>query len=486
MSIQKQLVSLGIATLGSGALLQLAALPAQAGDSPYTATGWVIGVPVPGIWCTNAAGQVGIRGNTHLARVESSEPRLTGRRTILVNGAAQADGSTLMYGAAYCEVGTWDATGTNFTATSGMWDTTYRGTMGADGSLLLHIVGTGWGGAIDGWRLDETLTRAPGPILDPAIPYNYTGTIQPPPLSTNLLLDDFSGPPVGWTLYGPTGSPGSYSYTPTNGQLVVNAYWPGVVTRGVVDSYTIGGPFTPQWSVTDGQTVESRVELVSLNASASAADLVLGGLGGFYAIYKGHDSMWIRKWSPNLPWGPVIVFSYEKVRVPDTNVILSLSLTKSNANVVVTARLLAKGNSATVLYERSVVDTPGADPALTSAEFLHLSGMNLALHPDLAGAPFTTTAGAAIGLFQYNYDGQQPVATATFDNLELRKYEIPPLGIAQAVTLTWPDLGSYSIESAPSVQGPWLPLTDAVPPEMKQMTVPVTSPAQFFRLVQAP
>jgi hypothetical protein len=172
-------------------LLLLAALPVAAADTPYTATGWVIGVPVPGVWCTNALGQVGFRGNAHLARVVSTNPRLTGRRTIFVDGAAQADGSSIIYGPAYQEAGNWDATGTNFTATGGMWEISYRGTMGTDGSLQLHLVGSGWGGTIDGLRLDETVTRTNGPILDPAIPYQYTGTIKPPPLNTNQVLDNF-------------------------------------------------------------------------------------------------------------------------------------------------------------------------------------------------------------------------------------------------------------------------------------------------------
>jgi hypothetical protein len=118
-------------------------------STPYTATGWVIGVPVPGLWCTNALGQVGFRGNAHLARVVGTDPRLTGRRTIFVDGAAQADGSSIIYGPVYHEVGTWDVAGTNFTPTGGMWETTYRGTMGTDGSLQLHMVGSGWGGTIE-------------------------------------------------------------------------------------------------------------------------------------------------------------------------------------------------------------------------------------------------------------------------------------------------------------------------------------------------
>jgi hypothetical protein len=251
----------------------------------------------------------------------------------------------------------------------------------------------------------------------------------------------------------------------------------------VVDSYTFGGPSTT-WSAAEGQTLEARVDLVNLNASATAARLVLGTTSGFYSIFKAHDSMAIAKWSASLPWGPMIVFSYEKVQAPDTNVILGLALTRNNPNVVVTARVLDKSNPNTVLYERSVVDTPGADPALTSAEFLNLSGMDLAMDPDLEGAPFTT-ARVVVGVWQYN-DGTLPEAVATYDNLELRKYETPPLGIAHAVALTWPDAGSFTVEAAPTVNGPWLPVQDLAMPGMKQRTVRASSPAEFFRLRQAP
>jgi hypothetical protein len=165
-------------------------------------------------------------------------------------------------------------------------------------------------------------------------------------------------------------------------------------------------------------------------------------------------------------------------------VILTLALTRRDPNVVVTTRILSKSNPGAVLYERSVVDTPGLDPALTSEEFLRLSGINLSLHADLAGAPFTA-AGVTVGLFQYN-DGTLPAAIATYDNLELRKYEIPPLGITSAVRLSWPAVESYSVLGAPTVNGPWLPVNDTARPGMRQMTVPLDSPAQFFRLIQAP
>jgi hypothetical protein len=463
-------------------ILLLAALPVAAADTPYTATGWVIGVPVPGIWCTNALGQVGFRGNAHLARVVGSDERLTGRRTIFVDGAAQADGSSIIYGPVYHEVGTWDAAGTNFTPTGGMWENSYRGTMGTDGSLQLHIVGTGSGGTIDGLRLDETLTRVAGPPLDPTIPYQYTGTIKPPPVNTNLVLDDFSGPAVGWQIYGA----GSYSYTRPNAVLVVNGYWPGVITRALIDSYTFGGPST-LWTVADGQTLETRVDLVNLNARATAAFFVLGNAGGLYAILKGHDFVSLHKWSTSLPWGPITMFRFQKVQIPDSNVVLALALKKTGANVEVTARVLDKSNTNSVLYVDGFTDTPNADPALTSAEFLNLSGMQLSLSPDLPGAPLTT-AGGVVGVFQYNPDGQQPAAIAIYDNLQLSKYEIPPLGIQRAMRLTWPAPAAvnWAVVGAPTVQGPYTPVQDPVLPGLQQMTVPASELMQFFRLRQAP
>jgi hypothetical protein len=468
--------------------LMLAASALRA-DTPYTGTGWVYQVPVAGIWCTNAQGQVGMRGNAHLVRVNCSDPRLTGRRTVFVNGAAQTDGSSLLFGAACQEVGSWDSAGTNFTATGEMWETSYRGTMGADGSLQLHIVGHGWGGTIDGLRVDETLTRAAGAIMDTNIPYSYIGTIKPPPLSTNLVIDDFTGPATsgncypGWVCFGPA----THTYTRTNGQLVVSGHWPGVITRNVPDTYTFGGTYV--WTVADGQTVEVRVDLVNLGASANAARLVLAteSESGFYSVFKGHDFVALTKWSARLPDGPVIMFFYEKAQVPDTNVVLSLALTKASANVLVTTRLWDKANPDSVLYERSVVDTPGIDPALTSVELQALSGMSLTLSPDIKEAPFTGGA-ALIGVFQYNDDGQQPGAVATFDNFEIRKDEVPVVGIARAARLSWPAPAgvNWIVQGAPKVQGPYMPVEDLEMPGIQQMTVPMGDPMRFFRVIPAP
>ena len=467
----------------AAALLLLAALTLRAG-SPYTATGWVIGTPVPGIWRSSALGSPEIRGNAHLVRVESSDLRATGRRTMFLNAGTQADGSSLLYGTAYQEVGTWDLTGTDFIPSGGMWESTYRGTMAEDGSLRLHVLGCGWGGTVDGLRIEETLTRPAGDLFDPAIPYQCAGTIKPPSAGTTVVIDDFSGPAVGWSYWGPA----AHSYTRIDGQLVVRGSW-HVVTRSVMDSYTFGGSLRNAQTVDSGETLEARVDLVSLNESATAARVVLGDGYRLYGVFMGHGFMALNKWSDKEanPGRDVIMFFYEETSLPQTGVIPALALTRVGSDTLLTVRVLDRANPSSVLYTRSVVDTPRADPVLTSAELEALSGMSLSLCTDVP-EPSMTGSTAAIGVFQYNYDGNQPAAEAVFDNLELWKYEAPAAEIGLAVQLSWPALPGlrWIVESAPSLEGPWGPVEDTPMPGMEQRAVPATELMRFFRLQLAP
>jgi hypothetical protein len=411
--------------------------------------------------------------------VVGTDARLTGRRTIFVDGAAQADGSSIIYGPVYHEVGTWDGTGTNFTPAGGMWEISYRGTMGTDGSLQLHLVGFGWGGAIDGLRLDETLTRVAGPTLDPTIPYLYTGTIKPAPLNTNQVLDNFDDNLLtDWSVYG------NGSYFNTNQQLTVRAHYPGVHTTTIHDSYVLGGHSTT-WTVPNGQTREWRVDLVSLDENAANhAKLTAGTPSGLYSIYKGRNHVFIDKWPT--AGGGFSILACDTTAIRNTNVILALALTRMQPNLVITARVLDKADPNTVYYQRTVVDTPNVDPTLNAAQFQALTGMNLLdLGPD-KGSPFTSF-GAFLGVFQYT-DGTQPAVLATFDNLELRTSEVPGVGIERAVRLRWPASATlnYAVEGAPTLQGPWTPVQDTAVPGMNQMTAPASELMQFFRLHQSP
>lgn len=181
------------------------------------------------------------------------------------------------------------------------------------------------------------------------------------------------------------------------------------------------------------------------------------------------------------------MFFYEGKAIKNTNVVLSLVLTRVDPNVVVTVRVLDKENQEAVLYQRSVVDTPQADPTLTQAELLALSGMNLIINPDVIGPPSTSGDGILLNAWQYT-DGTRPMLTVTYDNLQMRISEVPFLGIEPAVRVSWPALSTlkYSVETAPTVLGPWMPVQDLTMPGMQQMTVPMSDFAGFIRVIQAP
>jgi len=451
-------------------------------DTNYTATGWVTSVPIWPIVCTNAAGQVLLRGNAHVAAVQSTDPRLTGNRLIFANASFQADGTAQVWGTAYQQVGTFDAN-TNFTPTAGLWEINYSGVMRTDYSLELSLVGSGSGGAVDGQRITETMTRgvATGPI-DPAVPYLYTGTIKPAPVDIKQVVDNFDDNQViGWSRQGP----GLFlPLIESNYQFTVRGKWPFIKTYQHADTYT-WGRLTTNWSVANGQTVEWRVDLVAMSEDATnAAAIVPGSLGRsqIYILYKGRDFVQLAKW---LGTG-MAVFFHEQQAVKNANVVLSLALTRTDPRLALTARVLDKDNQEAVLYQRTVVDTPQADATLTSDQLLALSSMKLTIVPDIADPPIT--AGDAVFLDAWQYtDGDRPEVSVTYDNLEMRTTEIPSTGIERAVRLSWPTTGlNYAAQWAPTLQGPWQPVPEQTIPGMNQMTLPASSLMQFFRLIWAP
>jgi hypothetical protein len=466
-------------------LLLLTALAASAQTTPCTSTGWVNGVQFPGMFCTNALGQVFARGIVHTARVQATDPRVTGQVLIITEGAMNADGTANLQGQSYLQVGTWDPAGTTFTPTGGLWQMNWHGVMQTDYSIVNHIAGYGSGGTIDGLRLEQTLTRAAaqGPI-DPTIPYLYTGTIKPAPLNMSQVLDNFDDNWVtGWTAdYNHT--KGTGGAIEANGQFTVWGSFPGVITTSSYDSYVLMMLGEATLRVEDGQTLEVRADLVGLNDDAAAANMSLGGTAGLYFLSKTRDSIALAKWTPG---NHNSFFACETAAVRNTDVILALALTRVAQNVIVTARVLDKADPNVVLYARTVVDTPTADPSLTADEYAQVSGMHLlGINRDAAGQP-PTAFRPGLWVFQYN-DGTKERAEATFDNLELRTSEIPPVGIERAVRLSWPASATinYAVEGGPTVQGPWLPVQDQTIPGFQTMTVPATGPARFFRLIQAP
>jgi hypothetical protein len=465
------------------AFLVLAALPPAAADPPtITGTGYLVGVPVPGILCTNAAGQVSLKGNVHVLMVQADDPRTTGRFQASMDLAYQADGTPLFGGAAYQEVGTWnlaDPANPKFTPTGGMWQCHYRGVAQPDGSDVIAMTGYGVGGAIDGLRLEETITKGPGVPFDPPVPYLGTGTIKPAPVTTVEVIDSFddSSPP-GWNQ---GAGQGTVNVIQANGQLTIRGEWPGIPTVTQEDTTAWASP-DRAWTVNQGQSLEVRVDLVSLSGTAPGAALTLyhNSPGVGYWMVKGRDYVGVGKHNGG---GGFTCLSADRLATQNTNEILVLAITPADPNVILTARVLDKGNGEAVLYERSTVDTPASDPRLNSAQLAAITGVTVQVQDDPSGAPWTSGDSPWIGVFQYT-DGTLPAAEATFDNFEVRMHEVPQVGIERTVQLTWPaPTGTdYAVEGAPTVNGSWLPLNDQSLPGFKQMTVPANKDMRFFRL----
>jgi len=475
----------GASVLATALVPLLAVLPATGQtDTPFTATSWLTGVPVPGFLGTNALGQVSLKGNVHVLRVQADDARVAGRLQAMPDVAFQADGTRVFSGTAYDEVGTWDATGANFTPAGGLWCLKYQGVTQADGSVQYTMAGYGIGGTIDGLRVELTATRPAGPTFDPTIPYLASGTIKPAPVDTRVVLDDFDDnqiDPAIWTTFGAVA--GTVSAVEVNQQFTIQGTWQ-TPTHGITD-YTAWGWAVRPWAVLSGQTIEVRVDVVGLSQTATASELAIYHAGGqAYVFTAARD--WIAIAKQYLPGNAC--FLVDKVTTKTTDVVLVLALTPVGQNVVVTAKVLDKADGA-VLHQSSVVDTPASDPALTRDEVAQLTGGILLddLRSDPSGAPWTSGVAFLLGVFQ-NTDGTLSAAEATFDNFELRTYEVPPVGIERTVQLTWPAPAgmNYAVEGAPTVQGPWLPIDDVATPGLKQMTVPANDIMKFFRLQQAP
>lgn len=464
--------------------LLLTTLPlAAAGPVAYTGIAHLVDVPVPGVLCTNASGQVSIKGNVHVLRVECTDPRMTGRLQATMDLAYQADGRSTFGGTAAQEVGTWNLTdplNPQFTPTGGVWDLQYRGIAQADNSNQTTLIGYGIGGAIDGLRVEQAVTRGPGTVLDPAIQYTGSGVISAPPVDTIVVIDNFDSPPApSW----PKGAgSGFVTVTETGGQLMIQGTWSSP-TQTSIDTTAYTEP-NRAWSVRAGQSMETRADLVKLEGGGAGAVLALyHGSGMGYWLVKATDYVAIGKQN-----GGQIFLSAEKVVTPNTNVIMTLGLTPSGADVLLTARILDRSSAGTVLYEHSILDTTASDRSLTADEVKTATGMTLiGVQNDQPSASWTSGDSPWLGVYQYT-DGTLPPAEATFDNFELRTYEVPHVAIARAVQLTWPALTgmNYAVEGGPTVQGPWLTVNEVLTLGLKQMTVPANDAMKVFRLRPAP
>jgi hypothetical protein len=455
--------------------LLLAAFPGNGADS-FSATGWPTGVLVPGVQLLDT-----VKGAVNTLRVQSDDSRVAGRLQIIMDLVQQTDGTRSLSGPAYIEVGAWDAAGTTFTPTSGVWDLNARGVVQTDGSLQYEMVGEGTGGAVAGLRMEAGVQRGAGELFDMTIPAYLSGTLKPPAVNTVEVLDDFNDDSInGWTLRSKNGLGWMRE---TNGQFTIRGYWPGVITDSISDSWVKAIKTLPERILLDGQTLERRTDLVQMSESTTLlnSSFVGSNVTHGYTLTYSRQFVALSKWNRGFA-----MLCVDHASLPDQNVFLSMALTRVQTNLLITARVEEKG-SRKVLFERTLWDTPAIEPTLTSNQIFAATGMRSAgWKTDVAALPWFSFDYVDLEVYQDN-DGTLPEALVTFDNVELGQYDLPAISIQPAFRLSWPGNGMrFSVQGAPSPEGPWESVQDAIPPGLQQLDLPQNYPMRFFRLRQLP
>ena len=266
----------------------------------------------------------------------------------------------------------------------------------------------------------------------------------------------------------------------TNQQLYVWADWKGCPPRAT-DTYAF--PFCSRsWTLSDGQTLECQADLVSISQTATNQAMVWVGIGSdFYAFNQTQRTVYLEKWTAN--YGLSVFWLDSTVRLPAADVVLCLALTRDQANLILTTRVPDKNKM--VLFERGFAETPQAESSVTTEQFRALTGITTISPVPDPGPPILSGKETGVAVFQFT-DGNQPPVQAIFDNVSLRIHDLPRIGIARAAWISWPDVGSYSVERASTVEGPWCPVPNPAMPGMRQTTVSASDHMEVFRLRQAP
>jgi hypothetical protein len=466
-------------------LLALAGLPTKA-DTSFTTTGWLRAAPLAGITVSNHSGQVYLKGNAHVVRFQSDDYRVTGRLEAWMDLAYEPDGTCVFSGPAYFEVGAWDATGTNFVASGGVWALNYSGVIQTDGSTCYSLAGYGIGGNIEGLRICGTATRS---NADPATPYMGSGTIKAAPLNVQSVVDNFDNNHFDTATWGSSGAgSGSLHLYETNQQLTIVGTWQ-TPTASVQDYTAWISPTSRGWSVAAGRTLELHAGLAQLSpAGAAAAGLGLynsPGLG--FGLTKSSD--WLCLWKQI--GSTLVIGTAVRETTTDNNVELVFAVTPVGSNVLLTGKVL--DNNGAVLGQVSWMDTPGKDASLTASQVTNLIGGPLwrDVGPDAALTPWKSGNSVFLAVFQ-NSDGTALSSQATYDNIELRTREVPQVAVERALLVSWPDTGvNFSLERTSNLNSnidacAWLPVQNLESPGLRYVTVPMGATQEFFRLQEAP
>ncbi len=236
---------------------------------------------------------------------------------------------------------------------------------------------------------------------------------------TNLFTDRFTNSfPIGW-------QPDNAQISASNQQFVVSGNFGPIQTNNPNATYGDGyHPIPISGPLPDNQTLEGRVDLVSANQNDVSADIHFWGEpeAATYCFFKGQDGVGLMKgwsWVTSRAW-----FFKDYLPLKNQNVTLVLALTRRGSNLEINTRVLDKDSGNAVLFNRTVTDTPKADPVLPSGSV----GGALSM-PDVPGTPppvLRAPGNVGLGCLWGNPTNRpQPAAQVIYDNLEVRQYVSP-------------------------------------------------------------
>jgi len=294
----------------------------------------------------------------------------------------------------------------------------------------------------------------------------------PPQAQAQLnYFSDFNDGIPDWDNTGPIGTAEE-----TSGQLSIRAQFPG----------TPGDPaFSATWvtwrrnhPIRDAETLEYGVDLVQTSQSNVFAGFDYNATGisgeGLYTFIKDANNIQLTKYIPSS--GAEGHFFFEATPVKHQNVTMSMALTGVGGSVWITCRVLDKDAAGAVLFERTIVDTPGIDPVVVGSD---------------TGPPFGLAGSTGALLYSGQItDGTQPETVVIYDNFTWEYRSAAELSIERAVRLSWPAFDTvFDVEGAPSPDGPWTPISEPIAQTngMNWMTVPAptSQTMQIFRLSES-
>lgn len=277
---------------------------------------------------------------------------------------------------------------------------------------------------------------------------------------------------------------GKVTFQVVDGQLKISAPFAQPTDPAAARNTYAGVGWGNRLFPTTSQTLELRVDLIS--ASQDDVFVFLGWMAsenpveGYWLMADRNEIGLMKFHQGSLNFSFPFWESMPTIEGPVT---LALRLTRTGdqgLSLLITTTVMERGSGA-VLYHRSFLDTPAADPMVpTPGPHGILSRV-----PEPGRAYVGGGIDAMLGIWHIT-DGSQPPAELILDNFEYGYYDAPVLGFEKSVLLSWPQHTAEEqiVLGAASVNGPWVPWLEPIFKRQGEvcMAVPTTSAQQFFKL----